>query len=99
MYLIGVAFAAYLDWWDRRTKDHSLRWEIGLSVGGAVLTFLPILVGNWAYVLWPIGWLCIPGLLAAAKHRKRAADIQSDRMTGALKTKKLISVGQQETKK
>ena len=99
MYLFGVAFAAYLDWWERRTKGHPIRWERGLWVGGAALTFLPAVVGNWAYVFWPIGWLCIPGLLAAAKHRKRALDIHSDRTSGALKTKTLISVGQQETKK
>jgi hypothetical protein len=99
MYLIGVTFAAYLDWWARRTEDHPIRWERGLWAGGAALTLLPILLGNWAYALWPIGWLCIPGLLAAAKHRKRAEDIHSDRMTGALKTKKLISVGQREAKK
>ncbi|KEJ91092.1 hypothetical protein Z948_1926 [Sulfitobacter donghicola DSW-25 = KCTC 12864 = JCM 14565] len=99
MYQIGVAFAAYLDWWARLTKNHPARWEAGLWIAGAVLTILPMFVGNWAYFLWPLGWLCIPGLLFASKEKKRVAEIHTDRTAGALKTKTLISVGQQETKK
>tara|TARA_R110000751_G_scaffold169975_1_gene276657 strand:- start:76 stop:384 length:309 start_codon:yes stop_codon:yes gene_type:complete len=99
MYCLSGWGADYYHWWQRRTQKYPLRWEVGLGFGGLILTFLPVLVGNWGFAIWPLGWLCLPGLLAADRHRRHAAKIKADQISGAVRTKKLISFGRTETRK
>lgn len=94
MYQFQVALAAYLDWWNRRVSKHPRRWLISLIVTAILMTFLSAALGEWAFVFYPIGWVCIlPGLFFANRRLRRSNDIIVAQRNRTLKTKKLIDLG------
>ena len=99
MYCISGWMADYYHWWERRVEANPRRWQVGLLSAGAILTFLPAFLGTWAFALWPIGWVALPGLWAADRQLRRAREIQEDQRAAVFRTKKLISLGQKEMKR
>ncbi len=89
--------AAYWDWWDRKVSVNPKRWEYALLAIGLILTFLPALLGVWAFAFYPVGWIFIlPGYHHASKKNKRAAEEKADQLETSLRIKKLILLGQKE---
>lgn len=97
MYAVQVFLAAYWDWWGEKVSRHPKRWELSLIGVAVILTFLPAIFGNWAFVLYPIGWVIVlPGLFLAGKKNRQAAASKADQIAAGLRVKKLVSLAQKE---
>ncbi len=95
MYLVGVWFAAYYDWWVRRTYTRPRWWAIGIGVAQVplmyVLSFVPPI---WIVFLYPLFVVAlVPAFFAATKNEGLQADERAASWEKTRRIHKLIERG------